>query len=261
MSTATSELLTNSAIFKVRRSLNTSGEGIQHMRLDVGTGTTESQVTTLNPLPVTVTGGSSSVQYTEDDVSVANPIGTQLVTRRRDALASETTTDGDVTANNSTAKGELYVKHVDSIPSTQSGTWVLGANNGVDIGDVTINNAAGAAAVNIQDGGNSITVDGSVSVSVISPAVAVTPASPTFTSVGVASTSVLAANASRKGLYLVNTSTATISLAFGATAVLNSGVTLYPQGQYWMDAFNLTVGTVNAIASAAASNLAVQEFN
>lgn len=35
----------------------------------------------------------------------------------------------------------------------------LGANSGVDIGDVTINNAAGAGAVNIQDGGNSITVD------------------------------------------------------------------------------------------------------
>lgn len=38
----------------------------------------------------------------------------------------------------------------------------LAANSGVDIGDVTINNASGANAVNIQDGGNSITVDGSV---------------------------------------------------------------------------------------------------
>lgn len=36
---------------------------------------------------------------------------------------------------------------------------------GTDIGDVTINNAAGASAVNIQDGGNSITVDGTVAVS------------------------------------------------------------------------------------------------
>jgi len=36
---------------------------------------------------------------------------------------------------------------------------VLGANSGVDIGDVTINNASGASAVNIQDGGNSLTVD------------------------------------------------------------------------------------------------------
>jgi len=49
-----------------------------------------------------------------------------------------------------------------------AGTAAIGklvANSGVDIGDVTINNAAGASAVNIQDGGNSITVDGSLSVS------------------------------------------------------------------------------------------------
>lgn len=51
-----------------------------------------------------------------------------------------------------------------TVAATQSGTWTLGANNGVDIGDITINNAAGASAVNIQDGGNSITVDGSVSI-------------------------------------------------------------------------------------------------
>ena len=31
--------------------------------------------------------------------------------------------------------------------------------NGTDIGDVTINNGAGVSAVNIQDGGNSITID------------------------------------------------------------------------------------------------------
>jgi len=36
------------------------------------------------------------------------------------------------------------------------------AQPGVDIGDVTINNASGASAVNIQDGGNSVTVDGTV---------------------------------------------------------------------------------------------------
>lgn len=34
---------------------------------------------------------------------------------------------------------------------------------GTDIGDVTINNGSGAGAVNIQDGGNTITVDGTVS--------------------------------------------------------------------------------------------------
>lgn len=49
-----------------------------------------------------------------------------------------------------------------TVAATQSGSWIISANSGVDIGDVTINNAAGASAVNIQDGGNSITVDGTV---------------------------------------------------------------------------------------------------
>ena len=59
-------------------------------------------------------------------------------------------TDGTDTVN-VTAAGELNV--------------ISTAQPGVDIGDVTVNNGAGAAAVNIQDGGNSITVDGTVSAS------------------------------------------------------------------------------------------------
>lgn len=214
-----------------------------------------------------ITSFGGGTQYTEDDASASNPVGTQVIARRRDTLSSETTTDGDVTAVNSTAKGELYVKHVDSIPVTDnggsitidasslplptgaataakqpalgtagsassdvitvqgissmtalkvdgsavtqpvSGTVTVNAGTnlntsalaldahltdksqftkltdgtdtalitaageqnviataqpGVDIGDVTINNASGASAVNIQDGGNSITVDGTV---------------------------------------------------------------------------------------------------
>ena len=45
---------------------------------------------------------------------------------------------------------------------TGAATAALQTQPGVDIGDVTINNASGASAVNIQDGGNSITIDGSV---------------------------------------------------------------------------------------------------
>ena len=49
---------------------------------------------------------------------------------------------------------------------TNTQTILTNINNklvsGTDIGDVTINNGAGASAVNIQDGGNSITVDGTV---------------------------------------------------------------------------------------------------
>jgi hypothetical protein len=69
------------------------------------------------------TGGGGGTQYTEDAVSAADPVGTQLISRRRDALASEVSADGDVIAVNSTSKGELYVKHVDAIPASQSGTW------------------------------------------------------------------------------------------------------------------------------------------
>jgi hypothetical protein len=43
-------------------------------------------------------------------------------------------------------------------------TSALQTQPGVDIGDVTINNSTGASAVNIQDGGNTITVDGTVAV-------------------------------------------------------------------------------------------------
>lgn len=50
-----------------------------------------------------------------------------------------------------------------ALPAGTNAIGKLSANDGIDIGDVTINNAAGASAVNIQDGGNSITVDGTVS--------------------------------------------------------------------------------------------------
>lgn len=49
------------------------------------------------------------------------------------------------------------------LPSGAS-TAALQTQPGVDIGDVTVNNAAGVAAVNVQDGGNSLTVDGTVTV-------------------------------------------------------------------------------------------------
>jgi len=49
---------------------------------------------------------------------------------------------------------------ITSLPlPTGAATSALQTQPGVDIGDVTVNNASGASAVNIQDGGNSITVD------------------------------------------------------------------------------------------------------
>lgn len=94
----------------------------------------------------------------------------------------------------------------------------------------------------------------------VSTKTALTASSPTFATVGVASAQVVASNASRKGLILTNTSANTISLGIGSTAVLNSGITLYPGGVWVMDEYNFATGAIDAIASAAASNLAIQEL-
>ncbi len=88
-----------------------------------------------------------------------------------------------------------------------------------------------------------------------------TASSPAAAAVGVASAQVVASNTSRTGLVLVNTSTAYISLGIGTAAVLYSGITLNPAGgTFEMDSFMFFTGAVTAIASAAASNLSIQEF-
>jgi|GEM_PF-3106499 len=97
-------------------------------------------------------------------------------------------------------------------------------------------------------------------VGIVSTKTALTASAPTASSVGVVSAQVLAANANRKGLHLTNTSIANISLGFGSSAVLNSGITLTPNGVFWMDEDSFNTAAVNAIASVAASNLAIQEY-
>jgi hypothetical protein len=71
---------------------------------------------------------------------------------------------GTVTANLSATDNAVLDVIAAKDFATQTTLAALNAKmvTGTDIGDVTINNAAGAAAVNIQDGGNAITVDGTV---------------------------------------------------------------------------------------------------
>lgn len=89
----------------------------------------------------------------------------------------------------------------------------------------------------------------------------VTGSAPTFATVGVASAQILAANASRKGLLLVNTSSNFISFGFeGNAAVLNSGLTITPYGVLEMTPAMVSLGAIEAIASGASSNLGIQEF-
>lgn len=87
-----------------------------------------------------------------------------------------------------------------------------------------------------------------------------TPSAPTAATVGVTSAQAVAAASTRKGLILTNTSSNYISLGFGSAAVLYSGITLAPYGTFTMDEYTFDTGAVNAIASAASSNLAIQEY-
>lgn len=64
---------------------------------------------------------------------------------------------GTVTANLS-ATDNAVLDTIDAVLDTINGKLV----SGTDIGDVTINNGGSGSAVNVQDGGNSLTIDGTV---------------------------------------------------------------------------------------------------
>lgn len=107
------------------------------------------------PLP---TGASTSALQTTGNTSVAS-IDTKTPPLGQTTMAASTPVV--IASNQST----LPISAASLPLPTGAATAALQTQPGVDIGDVTINNASGASAVNIQDGGNSITVDGSVTVS------------------------------------------------------------------------------------------------
>lgn len=126
-----------------------------------------------------------------------------------------------------------------------------------DSGDPLVvkgNGTAGSPDTNVM------TFQGIAGGTPISTKTDLSPNSPATVSVGVTSGTLLAANASRKGLIVINTSANTVSIGFGAAAVLNSGITLYPHGSFSMDEFSFDTGALNAIASGASSSVAIQEF-
>lgn len=143
-------------------------------------------------------------------------------------------TAADGTTVNLGANNDVTV--TGTVAATQSGTWVLGANSGVDIGDVTINNAAGASAVNIQDGGNTITVDGTVAVSGTVTTSETNATTGTRSSVNDVASDVqlLASNASRRVATIFNDSTEILYLALGAAAASLTDYTaqLFPRGYF-----------------------------
>ncbi len=84
---------------------------------------------------------------------------------------------------------------------------------------------------------------------------------PTTASVNTTSTLILAANTSRTGLYLSNTSTQQISLGFnGNAAAYQNGITLFPGEKFWMDASSFSTGAIYAITSGSTTYIGIQEM-
>lgn len=150
----------------------------------------------------------------------------------------------------------------EALPTGTNSIGQVTANAGTNLNTSALalaaNQTNGTQKTQIVDGSNAnFTVSNPLFVSNRTP---VTANAPTSFSVGVASAQALAANASRDGLMLMNVSNKTISCAFGATAVLNTGLTLYPGGTYSMDQHSLSTAALNCIAGGAASVLSIQEF-
>jgi len=93
-------------------------------------------------------GAAAGTEYTDGDAD-ATPTGSV-------ALGFD---GANVRAVTTDAAGDLQVDILSSALPTGAATAALQLPNSHD---VTVDNAAGAAAVNVQDGGNSITVDGTV---------------------------------------------------------------------------------------------------
>lgn len=140
----------------VRRvAVNSDGElkvNLETADIEIGAvelkdGTTDARA------PISATDGVLVDLGTNNDVTVTGSVtanaGTNLNTS---TLALETG------GNLATIAGKDF--------ATQTTLAAINAKlvTGTDIGDVTINNGSGANAVNIQDGGNTITVDGTVTV-------------------------------------------------------------------------------------------------
>lgn len=154
---------------------------VEVANLTQGTTPSDTQPVFASSLPLP-TGASTSAKQ---DTIIGHVDGIEGLLTTIDADTGNISTKIDTLAG-AVVAGNVQVD-VMSIPTTnvaQSGSWTVTADAGVgltdvatqttlatintklvsgtDIGDVTINNASGASAVNIQDGGNTITVDGTV---------------------------------------------------------------------------------------------------
>lgn len=120
------------------------------------------------------TGRTWNLINTSDSVNIGNFPATQAVTQSTSPWivsgSISLPSGASTSANQTSILTKLDTLHSDLLnveTKQDSENTLLSSINsklvdGTDIGDVTINNSSGISAVNIQDGGNSITVDGNL---------------------------------------------------------------------------------------------------
>ena len=157
------------------------------------------------------------------------------------------TVSGSVTlAAGSNAIGNVVVSNFPSTQTVNGTVTVVSSNSANLLANVTVTNFP--ATQNVAVTGN------------VSTTVTTSPLTPSNSVVTTASSQILASNANRKGLVIINTGSYTVSLGFSNAAVANSGVVLYPSGTFNMDAYSFTTSNVTAIATTANSYVGIQEW-
>lgn len=146
------------------------------------------------------------------------------------------------------ASDQSPITAAQGLPNTVANAWPIILTDGVDTANITAASTAAAAtdkALVVAQSPNHTSLTGNT---------------PGLGSVGVASAALVAANSARKGLVIHNNSVNTISLGIGVTAVLNSGIVLYPGGIFYMDEYTFSTAVINAISTAATSAAPYQEL-
>lgn len=276
---------------------------------DINSGATSATILPLvidnatNRLLVTaeITSGGTT-QYAEDTQTTAADKITMAGVVRADTPASLVDTDGDRTQLIVNNGGRLWVSaNIDSaLPAGTNAIGKLAANDGVDIGDVTVNNAVGngvyirpGTGVNMDTSNVTIgaalpagaallgkvgidqTTPGTTNrvaadLYVASAAVAATnpvsvasgkaTASTTSTgvTVGTSSTTIIASNANRKSVIIVNDGDETIYLKYGSAATTASGIRLNASGGSLRE--DLYTGIITGICASGGKNVTVTEI-
>jgi hypothetical protein len=160
-----------------------------------------------------VTGGGGGTEYTEGNTDTTITGGAVLAEGPSDTL---TPLQVDASKNLQVAIAtdsaglclDTSVDGVEGLLTTISGNQLADSHN------VTIDNAAGVSAVNIQDGGNAITVDGTVTANAGTGPWPVTDNAGSLTVDGTVA-------ATQSGTWTINNLSGTVSLPTGASTAAN----------------------------------------